>query len=91
MVRAEKTRLLVFIADRAKVSAHDFELSVLTYVVRGHFENTQVEVREWGEGAACDEDYRRLGRISKNAGETVTGKLVVCQRIWVVALILRPH
>lgn len=67
MVSTEKARLLVLVADRTEVAAHDLELGILADVIRGHFEDAEMEICEGREGAACDKDYRSLGRILEDA------------------------
>lgn len=79
MFRAQQPGLLVHVADRTEVAAHDFEVCALADVVDGHFEHAQMEVGDWGEGAASDEDDGLLGGVAERALEPVVRKHIVCR------------
>lgn len=77
MFRAQQPGLLVHVADRTEVAAHDLEVCALADVVDGHLEHAKMEVGDWGEGAAGDEDDGLLGGITECALEPVVGKHIV--------------
>lgn len=74
---AEQTRLVVFVAHRTQIAAHDLEVGVLPDIVLGHFEHSEVEVGDRTEGPTCDEDDGLLGRISKRFAKTMGCKGIV--------------
>lgn len=49
----EKTRLFVLVTDRAEIGTNNFEVCVLSNVVLGHFEHTEMKVRDRTKGPAC--------------------------------------
>ena len=77
MLCAEKARLLVLIAHRAEVAAYNLEVGILADVVLGHLKHSEVEVSNWAEGAAGDEDDGLLVRIPEEAGEAVGWECVI--------------
>ena len=91
MITTEKAGLLVLLTDGTEIASHDFKLGVLANVVGGHLEDAEMEIRQWGEGAASYEDYRSLGRIPKDSYQTFARKLVVCQRVGAIAFCLGVH
>lgn len=56
MIGAKQSRFLVLVRDRTDVSAHHFEICVLAGIIDGHLEHTQMEIGNWAEGSARDED-----------------------------------
>ncbi len=74
---AEKTRLLVLIADRGEVAANDLPVGILADVVLRHLEHAEVEVGDGAERAAGDEDYGLFLGVPEHAGEAVGRERVV--------------
>lgn len=74
MLSGEKARFLVLVTDRTEIAPNNLKVCVVTTVVSGHLEHAQMEVCNWAERAACDQNYRLLGGISKDPIETVRGK-----------------
>lgn len=74
---AEETWLLVLVANGAQIAPYDLKIRVLADVVLRHLEHAQMEVGEWAERAARDEDEGLLLRVAKNAREAVSGELVI--------------
>ena len=64
VMTTEKTRLLVLVTDGTEIASHDFKLGVLANVVARHLEHPEVQIRDWAERAASDEDDRLSVRIS---------------------------
>ena len=73
MLCVQKPRLLILVRDRAQVPAHDLPIGILTDVVLGHLKHSEVEVGDWAEGAAGDEDDGLLVRVPKDALKAVSG------------------
>lgn len=77
MACSHKTRLLVHVADWTQVTAHNFEVCVLSNVVLCHLEHAQVKVGNWAEGPAGHQNYGGLLWISDDAGEALMRKRIV--------------
>ena len=56
MVCAEQTRLVVLVAHRTQIAAHNLEAGVLPNIVLGHFEHSEVEIGDRTKGTAHIED-----------------------------------
>lgn len=76
MIRRQESWLLVLVADRTEVAADDLKVCALTNVVLRHLEHPQMKVRDWAEGAACDEDYGLLVWVAERTGKAVGGERV---------------
>ena len=77
VVCIQKAGFLVLVRDRTQVPSDDLEVSILPDVVLRHLEHSEVEVGDWAEGAAGDEDDRLLVRIPEEAGEAVGWECVI--------------
>lgn len=80
MLRTEQPGLFVHVADGTEVSAQDLEFGILAGVVNGHFEHSEMEIGNWRERPAGDEDDRLLGCILENSLQALAREAIVVWR-----------
>jgi hypothetical protein len=56
MVGAKQSWFLILVRHRTHVPSHHFEIRVLADVIDGHLEHAQMEVSDWTERSARDEN-----------------------------------
>ena len=80
MGRAQQTRFLVHVADWTEISTDDLKVCVLSNVVARHFEHSEMEIGNWRERPAGDEDDRLLGCILENSLQALAREAIVVWR-----------
>jgi hypothetical protein len=77
MKGAKQSRFLVLVRDGTYVSTHHLEICVLAGVIDGHLEHAQMEVGNWAERSARDEDDGLFLWMVLKEIETVVRKGVI--------------
>ena len=80
MRSAEQTGLFVHVTDGTEITAHYFKICILSDVIDGHFEHAEMEICDWTEGPARDEDDWLLSGVTQLLDQPMNGKDIVFRR-----------
>ena len=67
----QETRLLVHITDGTEVTSDNLVVGLLPSIIFRHLKHAEVQVGDWTERTACNEDERLLGGVSQDSLQAV--------------------